>query len=300
MSTIFRHKVHASPLVNGMEVETVTFNDSTFLPLSALSWGMDIMEGWKTTGELEEQSTELGSYRDGVSAASFFPIRRRYITVGGYAYAATELQAEELYDWIIKMAFPRNCPIKLARQEAVPKYVMCRRSSSIEVDWTAVQTGFRWQTTLLCEDPLKYSLATTTVSGGIAGTLAGGHTFPVTFPHTFDSGAGGGDASLGVDNQGSADSPALVATLTGYLGKGAWRLANDTTGEFISFDTAVQTTDELVIDFRAQTALLNGYPISANYLGSYWKLIPGPNTIRLYAEYDASSTVTLEYSSAWE
>lgn len=300
MPTIFRHKVLVTPYLNGAPIEVSTFNDGTFTQPGALAWGIDIMEGWKTSGDVDESSVELGSYRDGVSAASFFPVRRRYLTLGGYAYAGTEADAETLHDWLMRYAFPRNLEIQVARYEAVPKQVLGRRSAALEVDWSAVQTGFRWQTTLLCEDPLKYSLTSSSVSGGIAGTLTGGHTFPVTFPHSFDTGSGGGYESLGVNNIGQAYSPHFTATLVGYLGKGAWRIQNDTTGEFIGFDTAIQTTDTLVIDFKQETALLNGYPISSAYYGSFWKLAPGTNTIRLYAEYDASAQVTIEHFSAWE
>jgi hypothetical protein len=290
MSTIFKHLVQAG---------TVDFNGGT-PPDGARAWAVDIMEGWKTGGEVEERSTELGSYRDGVSASGFFPVRKRYIVIGGYVYASSEVDAEALHDVLVRDAFPRNKLITLTRHEAVPKYVLGRRSAAVEVDWSAVQTGFRWQTTLMCEDPLKYALGTETVSGGVAGLLVGGHTFPVTFPHTFDTGSAGGENGLGVSNLGTAYSPALTATLVGYLGKGSWRLQNDTTGEYIGFDTALQTTDTLVIDFKEQTALLNGYPISASYFGTFWKLAPGSNTIRLYAEYDPSAMVTIEYSSAWE
>lgn len=289
MPTIFKHMVFA---------DGVSFNSTP--PDGAQVWGLDVMEGWKTSGDVEEQSTELGSYRDGVSASSFFPVRRRYITLGGYVLAATELDAEALHDRLVRDAFPRNKNITLTRFEAVPKYVMCRRASSIEIDWSAVPTGFRWQTTVLCEDPLKYELSLHSAQTGIAGTLAGGHSFPVTFPMTFNSGSGGGENSVGVNNLGTAHSPAIKATITGYLGKGAWRLQNDTTGEYIGFDTAIQTSDTLVIDFKEQTAMLNGYPISAAYFGNYWKLAPGPNTIRLYAEYDPNALVTIEHSSAWE
>lgn len=300
MTTIFKHKVLVTSDYNGPASETVVFNDPTAPQPGSLAWGIDVMEGWKTSPDVEASSVELGSYRDGVSPASFFPVRRRFLTLGGYAYAATEADAEGLHDWLLRWAFPRNSSIQVARYEAIPKQVVGRRSSGVEVDWSAVQTGFRWQTTLMCEDPLKYSLTSEIVDGGVAGTLTGGHTFPVTFPHVFDSGSAGGYESIGANNAGTAYSPNFTALIVGYLGKGAWRLQNDTTGEYIGFDVAVQTTDILVIDFKNQVALLNGYPISSAYYGTFWKMAPGANAIRLYAEYDANAHVTIQHFSAWE
>lgn len=292
MATIFRQKV----VSNG-----VTFNDSASVPAGAQAWGLDIMDGWKTTGEVEESSTELGSYRDGVSAASFFPVRKRYIVAGGYVAAATELDAETLHDTIVRDAFPRNKQLTVVRYEAVPKQVFVRRATSIEADWSAIRTGFRWQTTLMAEDPLKYALTPITGTGGISDVLASGHTFPVTFPMTFNGTGGAGYTSIGMDNTGTAPSPYIVATLHGPLSKGAWRLINDTNGDFISFDVALPTTaDVLVVDFRNRTALLNGYPVSAAYTGNFWKLEPGLNAIRLYAEPNASAYVELTAYAAWE
>jgi hypothetical protein len=299
MPTIFRHKVFATPLYNGVEIESISFND-TFKPGGAQAWGLDVMDGWKTGGDVEESSVELGSYRDGVSSASFYPVRKRYVTLGGYAVHETEAGAEGLHDILVRDAFPRNRDIIIVRNEGVPKRVIGRRAAPIDIDWEAVPNGFRWQTTIMCEDPLKYGTVLNSASGGIAGALPGGHTFPVTFPMTFNSGSGGGFASIGANNIGNAYSPRVRATIKGYLGKGAWRLSNDTTGEYIGFNVAVQTSDILVIGMSSQTALLNGQPVSASYFGNYWKLAPGPNVIRLYAEYDANALATIEYRSAWE
>lgn len=291
MSTIFKHKV----VSNG-----VAFNELETVPSGAQSWGLDIMDGWKDTGEVEEFSTELGSYRDGVSSADFFPIRKRYVIVGGYVVAPTEAQAEALNDILIRDAFPRNRVVTLTRYEAVPKQITVRRSTRFEVDWTAVQNGFRWQTTLLADDPLKYALNAVVSSGGISAVLQSGHTFPVTFPMTFAGTGASGVTSIGIVNSGTAYSPRVIATLTGPLGKGAWRLSNDTTGEFITFDVAVGATDSLVIDFSNRIATLNGFPVSSSYTGSFWKMAPGANAIRLYAEPNAQAAVTIQSYSAWE
>lgn len=291
MPTIFRQKV----VSNG-----VTFNDPLANPTGVQAWGLDVMAGWKDTGDVEEFSTELGSYRDGVSSADFFPVRKRYIILSGYCAAASVADAETFHDLLVRDAFPRNRTLTVVRHESVPKQVQCKRSSKIEIDWTAVPNGFRWQTTLMADDPLKYALTGVTSSGGISDILANGHTFPVTFPMTFNGSGGGGYTSIGITNSGTAPSPNLQATLTGPLAKGAWRIINDTTGESIGFDVALASTDTMIIDFLSRTATLNGFQVTASYTGTFWKLQPGLNTIRLYAEPNALASVTILGYSAWE
>jgi hypothetical protein len=288
MATIFRHKVVAN---------TVTFND--VLPASAVAFGVDIMDGWKDSGDPEESSVELGSYRDGVSSASFFPIRSKFITIGGYVYATSEANAEAVSDLLVRDAFPRNRSFPLYRYEAVPKFMNVRRSGPVEFDWSAVQNGFRWSTVVMAEDPFKYSLAAQVASTGVSGGIVSGHTFPVTFPMTFGSGSSV-IIGAGITNAGTAYSHNFTARIVGPLSKGAWRLANDTTGDSIGFNVGLISSDQLVIDFLNQTATLNGSPISTDYTGSFWQLAPGSNVIRLYAEFDPGASATITAYSAWE
>lgn len=290
MATIFKHKVVSN---------AVTFNELASWPSGAQAWGLDIMEGWKTTGDPEESAVELGAYRDGQSSASFFPIRARFVTVGGYVVSSSEAGAEALADVLVRDAFPRNKTFSLTRYEAVPKFMSCKRAGSVEFDWTAVQNGFRWQTTLVGDDPLKYSTATLAATAGVAGTSTTGHSFPVTFPMSF-TGSVPGTSSLNVNNVGTAYSPNFKVTINGLLGKGAWRLSNDTIGASIGFNVALAVTDQLVIDFKEQLATLNGQYLSSDYTGTFWQLAPGSNTIRLYAEYDANASASLVGYSAWE
>lgn len=290
MATIFRHKVVSN---------TVTFNEAVNAPAGALQWGVDIMDGWKNTGDPEESAVELGSYRDGQSSSSFWPVRNRFVTIGGYAVAASEAGAEALSDVLVRDAFPRNQLLTVTRYEGIPKFVLAKRSSPVEFDWTAVQNGFRWLTTLSCDDPFKYGTTTFTASGGVAGSSVTGHTFPVTFPMTF-SGTGNTTTGISLINHGTAYSPHFTATINGTLAKGAWRLSNDTTAKYIGYNVALSTTDLLVIDFRNQIATLNGVLLTSDYIGDFWQLAPGSNTIRLYAEYDVNALASITGYSAWE
>jgi hypothetical protein len=288
MPTIFKHKVVSN---------TVAFND--VLPSGAGMFGVDVLDGWKDTGDPEESAVELGSYRDGSVSSSYFPIRSKFVTIGGYVVAGSVADAEDLSDVLVRDAFPRNRFFSLSRYEAVPKQMVVKRTSAIEFDWSVVENGFRWTTTLMAEDPFKYALTSQVVSAGTVGVNSSGHTFPVTFPMTFGTGSTS-SGGAGVVNEGTAASSNFVADISGNLTKGAWRLSNDTTGDFIGFNTAVGASDDLIVDFQNQIATLNGAVISSDYTGSFWKLIPGVNIIRLYAEFDPSAGFTITAYSAWE
>lgn len=291
MTTIYKQRVESGDVV---------FNVTAENPSGALGWGVDVMEGWKSTGEPTVLSTELGTNRDGVALNDFFPVRQRFVTVGGYAYAATEAQAEALADVLVRDAFPRNAAVRLTRFEANPRYARVRRSSQLETDWSAVQTGFRWQVTLVASDPLLYSSDSITVSAGVAGSSSGGLDFNVTFPVTFPAGVDAGLDSASIVNRGTAYSPSIRATLAGPLPRGSWKLTNDTTGQELSYDIGLGAGEELYIDMPNQTALLNGFPVTTPPEGEFLLLAPGGNTLRLYAEFDPSAGVTINAESAWE
>lgn len=290
MPTIFRQ-----PVWLGM----VSFNNSGTAPAGAQSWGIDIMEGWKSTPEPTVFSTELGSGRDGSASADFFPLASRVLVVGGYVLAPDQETAEELHDLLLKEALPRNTVFRVTRNESIPKYVEVKRSGAVETDWS-MENGFRWQTTLLADDPFKYADEEESASAGVAGQSTTGLTFPVTFPVTFTGTAGSGDNSAGIYNRGNAPSSHVTVEIVGPLSRGGWRLRNDTVDGELSYDVGLTSTDFLLIDFRTQNAYLNGYLINSALVGDFWQVAPGNNAIRLYADYDPDTSFTIFVESAWE
>ncbi len=292
MPTIHRQKVVAG---------AVTFNDPGTILSGATSMGVDVCEGWKSSPEPDVISTDLGVLRNGVELGTVFPMRQRFITIGGWALGVDEAAAEELHDALVRDAFPLNTDLKMVRHEATPKYVWYRRSASFATDWQAVPNGFRWDTTLICKDPRKYSVSQQVESAGTAGLSETGMDFPVTFPFSFDLLASGAAlTTVGIFNEGNTPSPSLSAEITGPLTAGNWRLRNDTTDSEISFEVGISTGDTLTLDFRTKTVWLNGFAYNGRKEGEWWELAPGSNSIRLYANFDAATTVTITAESAWE
>jgi hypothetical protein len=294
MPTIFRDKV----ILND-----VTFNDALSLPTGAGDFAIDVMSGWSETPELDAQFAPKGIV-DGVVPPENFPYGGRIILLGGYVTAVSRLRLEELWDVIVRDALPRGLPLRLERHEAVPKYVTAYLSGPREPAWFgnsyAGPTGFRWGATILCTDPMKYGLTPQILSAGVAGFASGGRTYPRTYPLEYDTTLDGEGEKVTVTNNGTGSSKNLVLDITGPLVKGAWRVTNETTNELLKFDVGLSAGDHLIINFLNETALLNGFPVSASIVGDFWDLDPGPNVIKLFADYDPAAGFTATAYPAWE
>lgn len=289
MPTLFRDKI----LVNG-----ISFNDRPTQPVQAITWGMDVLEGWSATSDLDAVSTPFGGGIDGEVADDYQEARARYLTAGGYVLAATRGDAETLVDTIIGKAFPRNKDLTLIRYENTPKQMTVRVWGKREVQPVGPE-AFRWIVPLMAEDPFKYGLGLITRSAGVAGLSSGGFTFPLTFPLIFTTIDAGGSQAAIFNNIGTAPTLPTV-TLHGPLPRGGWRLSNNTTGQDIQFDVGLDAADVLEIDFANEIALLNGYPVTSTIIGDFWELVPGVNTISLYSTYDPAAGFDISARYAWE
>lgn len=294
MPTIFRDKVILNEVV---------FNDPLSKPAGAGDWAIDVMNGWHETPDIDAEFAPKGQV-DGMVPPESFPIRGRTILLGGYVTAPSRLLVEQLWDVIVRDALPRGLPLRLERHEAVPKFVRCYLYGPREPDWYgnsyAGPYGFRWGATILCDDPMKYALDPIISSAGVAGFASGGRTYPRTYPLVYDTTLAGEGEKVTITNNGTGRSKNLVIDITGPLNKGAWRLVNETTGDLLKFDVALATGDHLIINFGTETALQNGYPVSATIIGDFWDLQPGPNVIKLYSDYDPSAGFTATAYPAWE
>lgn len=288
MPTIFHDRV---------EVDGVVFNDMTSMPTKAVYFGIDILDGWSSTSEIEAVFTPLGA-TDGAVPSAFFPARARQMTIGGYVEANNRTDREWLEEYIKGVVFQRNKELILARYETVPKFVRVRVSGQREILANATMTGFRWSVPVTAADPIKYGLTEITGFSGVSGFNTGGFTFPITFPLVFTFLDLDLDAGVSVINEGTGSS-SPVMTLYGPLNKG-WFLENSTTGQSIRFDVGLTSVDTMIIDFRQETATLNGASVTATIVGDFWRLVPGVNQIKLFASSDPLAGFTLSAYSSWE
>lgn len=296
MATLFRDTIEAGP--EGLPA--VVFNDAMQLPMQngIGDWGMDILLGWDDTFDIDAQFEPKG-IADGAVSSDFFSADARAMVASGYVRAVDRATAQQLWDIITRDAFPRNKTLTIVRHEPVPKQISAKVSGKRTIEWTGPM-AFRWGVPLTAEDPFKYALAPVVDSAGVAGQSTGGRRYPRKYPLSYDTVFSGTQNQVTLNNVGTGDSQRFVVTMTGPLTNGGWRLANETTGEFIRFGVALLATDTLVIDFHRGVALLNDYPVTASITGDFFVLQAGPNVLKLYGDFDPAAGFTVSAYSAWE
>lgn len=142
----------------------------------------------------------------------------------------------------------------------------------------AVAPDFRFYSQTLHEDSMAES------------QIEGGTSIPTPVPIDFDgSGSSGG---LNIVNLGNEDTP-ISFTIKGP-GEG-FTVRNDTTQKQFRINYAISVGDEIVIDTKNKTVLLNGtYNIYSALEGYFWELVSGTNRIFFIADSDADENTLLE------
>jgi len=277
----------------------ISFNDDGNKPVGAVVWGLDSMLGWGGTSKLISSSTPKGAWGDGDIFGSYFSSSGRNMTLGGYCWASDRAQAEQLKDLLIGDAFPINSDIVLTRQEPIPKTVTVRVTDEISFEMVG-SDKFRWVVPVSSESPYKFSVTESSYGPvGAAGSSLGGFSFPLSMPLEF-VGSSGIDANLlAVVNLGTAPSYARLQ-LTGPLVSGAWRVSNETTGEYIGYHLSASAGDIVIIDMEGQYATVNGEISSASLFGDFWPLKPrSTNMLKLFTSSDPSTSLSATARSAW-
>jgi len=278
-------------------INSVSFNDDANLPATASFFGCDVLDGWSGTSEIDAIVTQIGA-SDGAILGDFFPARARNLTMAGAVETDNMAERQALEEYVKGVVFPRNQELILTKYEAVPKFIRVRVSGAREIAPNPTKTGFRFSIPLVAPDPLKYSLTPSEGTAGVAGVSTGGFTFPLTFPLIFNTVDTSNENSVTIINDGTGNSSPLV-TLFGPLNKG-WFLQNLTTGDVLRFDIGLNTGDEMLIDFRQEIALLNNSVVTSTLVGDFWKVVPGTNKIRLFANFDPLAGFRIVSYPAWE
>jgi phage-related protein len=142
----------------------------------------------------------------------------------------------------------------------------------------AVAPDFRFYSQTLHEDSMAES------------QIEGGTTIPTPVPIDFDGEAGAGQ--LEIENAGNEDSP--ISFVIKGPGTG-FTVRNDTTQKQFRINYTIELGDEIVIDTKAKTVLLNGtYNIYSALEGYFWELAPGTNRIFFVADSGADENTLLE------
>lgn len=142
----------------------------------------------------------------------------------------------------------------------------------------AVAPDFRFYSQTLHEDSMAES------------QIEGGTSIPTPVPIDFDGSESNG--GLNIVNLGNEDTP-ISFTIKGP-GEG-FTVRNDTTQKQFRINYAISVGDEIVIDTKNKTVLLNGtYNIYSALEGYFWELVSGTNRIFFIADSDADENTLLE------
>lgn len=144
-------------------------------------------------------------------------------------------------------------------------------------------------------DPRMYSELENSEAVGPTVVGGGGWTFPWTFPWTFGTSSGG---TVSITNTGPFTTPPTMIVNGPATNP---RIQNLDTGEFIQLDFAILTGETLVLNFRDQTALLNGTTDRWNFrkFGSTWfPLRPGLNPFQ-YTLAAGNGQLEIRWRNAW-
>lgn len=155
-----------------------------------------------------------------------------------------------------------------------------------------------FQLAVVAADPRIYSTALHQEDVVPGADGLGGFSSPLTSPLTSSAPVSG---QVMVDNQGSAQSPALLV-INGPCTNP--RVINFTTGEELVLTYTLGEAEFLVIDMLNRTVLLNN---SASRYGavdfnatSWWWLEPGENDIRFApSSYSLGCTLEIHFRDAW-
>ena len=138
-------------------------------------------------------------------------------------------------------------------------------------------------------DGLIYDGAILTGNCGLPSPTAG-LTFPATPPFAFGASSGG---SFNLVNAGNAAAAAVFMVTGPCLSP---KITNTATGEYISLNITLGSSDVLVIDTKAQVVTLNftaNRNNTVNVGSSFFKIQPGTNTIQFSTRDSVAVAATL-------
>lgn len=230
---------------------------------------------WRTPPAFRAEYPDING-RHGVHAgADLLGIRRIAFTITiDEPTMAAALAAER----IIAGAFaPSDIALPLVIVDDNGEWTMWGRPQPASPDFTYADVGL---ITVECRfaatDPLLYSVEATQTVGWPAGSE--GHTFPHTFPLVF--GAAGETGVVSVSNPGTMPAP-WSATIDGPWVNPTVTLLGH--GDTIEVTISLGTGDQLVLDSRDRSIILNGTASRASAIraGSRWFDLPvGSSEVR--------------------
>lgn len=289
MSTIYRDLV---------EVGAFQFNAPA--PVG-YDYRVDALIGWEDGPELEVTISDY-EVSDGGSPG-FFAAKSKFVTVEGYVFTGGR-GGSEAVKTALGAALPRNTDLVVRRYSPVPKQMTMRRASRITFpeEMNGYDDALRFSVDMVATDPLRYSVAEIIVTTGISTPDESGRIYPRVYPLVYTPLSGADTGNLGVSITNLGNAPTYPITyVNGPVDAGGWQIANDTTGQRLTFNISLATGQQLMIDHANHLLKFNGYPAVYRAEGDWWAIVPGENFLRFTSStYNATASIEVHARSAWE
>lgn len=244
------------------------------------------MDGASISGQVVQRAGDHGAW----APPAFYGPRTITLTV----WATAQTQAlRDVARAFLHQAIPVSDLATFRFDEPTPIQMAVRRSGPIVESYpTLVDVVF--SIPLVAPDPRKYSTVLHQLTATQA-SAAAGLAPPLTPPFTLPAGAP--PMAVACTNSGSFETRPTV-TITGPITGPA--VVNQTTGAAVSFSgMTLAASDQLVVDFAARQAYLNGVFRPADVSSSWWVLPPGTTTVQVTGTGATSSTMTVAWRDAW-
>lgn len=164
-------------------------------------------------------------------------------------------------------------------------------------DWEALRRigSGNAQFIAFAEDPRIYSSALQSLTVTQGGTATTGRSYNKSYSYSYGAAITPDQTNAPV--VGNRDTPVRF-TMTGPVTNPT--IVNDTEGVTLRFILNMGASDVLEVDTQYHTVYLNGASVRATLVEPNWFFLhPGDNFIRYTADSSGTSTLQVEYRSAW-
>lgn len=275
-----------------------------------VEWACDV-EGWWDTPDVVGDPVPYSDEDGAEPVPGYFASKP--LTLTGMCVAPREVDAVQAEARLKQVAalMPRTSQqLVVHSAHDLSQLAEVRLAGPARFQWVSPR-AFRFQLPLRADDPYRYSYRTWEGAVGpevvhmaadnLAAVADNARRYPRAYPWGYFMPAPEDSyGHVSVYNRGSARTHPVLRVHSGRIVTPRIVLAPDAE---IAVDRTLTAEDELLIDTRTRTVLLNGLPASRWLLTpptGRWELPPGRSTVRFYGiDADAAVRLTITYRHAW-
>jgi hypothetical protein len=259
---------------------------------NGIAWIWESITGWDSpdvAGAVMQRGADHGGWATGQYYAP------RSLTLMLRA-SCPDQPTRDLARSILQQAIPVNALCILQYNEPIPKQIAVRRSGRIAEAYDNV-SEVEFACVLVAPDPRKYS---TVIKQWPAASFGPQNYSTIPFTVALTLPTQNAPPSSGNTNAGNIDTRPNVQ-ITGPIHKPGLKLSRN--GKAVTWSGVVLNSgDQLVVDFDARMAWVNGAYTPADINSAWWTLEPGNNAVQLLSGSSVSTDqglMVIQHRDAW-